>query len=274
VRQAVEAAQHATGDRRIHEEVLRRFLRVMAESDLSLPTPFFIGILHRVVRELTGNPDPYLLAKARFNQTALERYAGFKKLVEQAESPVETALRLATAGNMIDMIVDGGMEGTDIGSFLEAALSSQLSRTGFNQFMALVDQSQDILYLGDNAGEIVFDRLLIEQLPREKITFVVRGGPVINDVTMEDARFCGLTELVEVTDTGTDFPGALLDLCSDSFRGRFRRADLVIAKGQGNFEALSEVRQNIVFVFKAKCEVIRMHLGCEIGSPVLLVKTL
>jgi uncharacterized protein with ATP-grasp and redox domains len=132
-----------------------------------------------------------------------------------------------------------------------------------------MSRAEDILYLGDNAGEIVFDRLLIEQLPCEKITFVVKGRPILNDAVMEDAQIVGLTDMVDVIDNGSDAPGTILESCSETFRRRFDQSDLIIAKGQGNYETLSEVDKNIFFLVRPKCSVLARHLGREIGSLVL-----
>jgi hypothetical protein len=129
-----------------------------------------------------------------------------------------------------------------------------------------IDSAKNILYLGDNCGEIVFDRLLIEQLPLDKVTFVVRGGPIINDATMGDARETGMTELVNVIDNGSNIPGTVLEKCSKEFRECFVDADLIIAKGQGNYETLSSCEKNIFFLLQAKCPVISGHIGCEQGS--------
>ena len=133
-----------------------------------------------------------------------------------------------------------------------------------------VANAQRILYLTDNAGEIVFDRLLIEQLEPAQVTVAVRGRPIINDATLADARAVGLHELVEIIDNGSDAPGTLLDDCSQEFKRRFRAADLIIAKGQGNYETLSQERRNIYFLFKAKCSVIAEHAGVALGTHVLL----
>ncbi len=130
-------------------------------------------------------------------------------------------------------------------------------------------QARDILYLGDNAGEVVFDRVLIERLPYDEVTFVVKGSPVINDATMADAEAAGLTDLVEVITNGSDGPGTILKTCSPQFRERFGQADLIIAKGQGNYESLSEVDKSIFFVLKAKCPVIARDLDCTIGEMIL-----
>ena len=136
-----------------------------------------------------------------------------------------------------------------------------------------VEGAIDILYLGDNTGEIVFDRLLVEQMGRRKTTFVVRGAPVINDATREDAETVGMTKLVPVIDNGSDAPGTILASCSPAFRRRFAAADLIIAKGQGNYETLSDTDHGrIWFVLKAKCPVIADHLGCATGDLVVRIE--
>ena len=132
-----------------------------------------------------------------------------------------------------------------------------------------IREAKDILYLGDNAGEIVFDRLFIEQLPYQKLTYVVRGEPIINDVTIEDAREVDMCDLVEVIDNGSDAPGTILDNCSHEFQKRFAYSDLIIAKGQGNYETLSDVDQRIFFLLQVKCPVIARDIGCEVGSFVV-----
>jgi uncharacterized protein with ATP-grasp and redox domains len=137
------------------------------------------------------------------------------------------------------------------------------------EFADAISRADEILYLADNAGEIVFDRLLIERLTRQKVAVVVRGAPVSNDATPIDAENAGLTRLVEVIDNGSDAPGTILDDCSDAFRKRFDNADLIIAKGQGNYESLSDVERDIYFLLKAKCGVIAIKLGCDVGALVL-----
>ena len=127
-----------------------------------------------------------------------------------------------------------------------------------------------ILLVWDLAqGEIVFDQLLLEQMPRDNVVFSVRGMPILNDATMEDAEQTGLTEIVRVIHNGSDAPGIVLTECAPEFQKEFEQADLVIAKGQGNFETLSDVDKNIVFLLKAKCPVIADHIGCTIGDSIV-----
>ena len=177
---------------------------------------------------------------------------------------------MAIAGNVIDFALGAELGEGEVLRTVEDAWQRPLAVDHLELLRAAVDRASSILYLGDNAGEIVFDRLLIEQMPREKVTFVVRGAPILNDVLVEDAEMVGLTGMVEVIDNGSDAPGTILDQCSDDFRRRFEEADLVVAKGQGNFESLSEPGREVFFLLRPKCAVLARHLGCELGRLVVL----
>ena len=268
-RQALDAARLVTDDERVHERVLREAARVVVEMDIGESPPVMGAAIHRRIREITGNADPYRDIKERCNRLALDLYPELKERVTQCANPPATAIRLAIAGNVIDFGVNARLADAQIHDAIEHAMTAPLDEAAIETFRRAVAQAEDILYLGDNAGEIVFDRLLIELLPRDRVTFVVKGGPAINDATMADARATGLTDLVEVIDNGSDAPGTILASCSEAFRQRFERADLIIAKGQGNYETLSDVRKNIFFLLKAKCPVIARDIGCELGSLVL-----
>jgi len=268
IRQALDAARLATDDEAIHERVLREALRMAGALDPQTTPPAMGQGLHRLIRELAGNDDPYREVKQRFNALALRMYPRLRRLVEEADDPFGTAARLAIAGNVIDSGIDNQLDDAGVEEAVRHALSAPL-RGDPAALQEAVASSRDILYLADNAGEIVFDRLLIEQMPLEKVTVAVRGRPVLNDATIEDAEAAGLTALVKVIDNGSDAPGTILEDCSDAFRRRFRRADLVVAKGQGNYETLSDAGRGVFFVLKAKCPVIARDLGCEVGSLVL-----
>jgi uncharacterized protein with ATP-grasp and redox domains len=230
------------------------------------------GLIQRVVREITGCEDPYREAKDASNSIALQLYPQLKRMVEESIDPLETAIRLSAAGNVIDFAVHSEVDLDSIESSIESCLSAPMAVNVVADFRAAAERAREILYLGDNAGEIVFDRLVVEELPMERISFVVKGRPVINDVTLLDAQATGMAEIVAVIDNGSDIPGTVLEDCSDSFRRRFEAADMIISKGQGNYESLSDASRDIFFIFKAKCPVITMDVGCEIGSVVLLHK--
>jgi len=269
VRQALDSARLVTDDEQIHEKVVREVLRLAADLDMSQSPPVIGQRIHRLIRKLIGNTDPYRELKQRFNRLALELCAELEERIRTSEDPMETAVRLAIAGNIIDLGVKTSIKESDVEKIIRDCLTADFDIRQVEEFRNAVSRAEKILYLVDNAGEIVFDRLLIEQLPCEKVTVVVKGEPVINDATMEDAEFVGLTEMVEVIDNGSDAPGTILETCSKIFRNRFEEADLIIAKGQGNYETLSNVDKDIFFVLKAKCPVIARDLGCEVGEMIL-----
>ena len=269
VRQALDSARMTTDDEQIQEKVLREALRLGSRMDFHQSPPAMAQKIHRYIREITGEEDPYLEVKNRFNKLALQMYPELRRRVKTSADPLETAVRLAIAGNIIDFGVNSVVEQSKVESTIAESLTDRLNTEALEQFRDATLRAADILYLGDNAGEIVFDRLLIEQLPYEKITFVVRGSPILNDAIIEDARVVGLTDIVSVIDSGSDAPGTILESGSEAFRRRFDESDLVIAKGQGNYETLSDVDKNIFFLVKPKCVVLARHLGCDIGSLVL-----
>jgi len=268
VRQSLDSIRMVTSDESIHERLLREVLRVLSDMDLRLPPPAVGQRIHRVIRELTGQSDPYRRVKERFNRLALSIYGDLKARVDSSSEPLATAVRLAIAGNVIDMGANSNLSEEQVHEAIGDALDMRLD-ADLKGFAEATSSAGNILYLTDNAGEVVFDRLLIEQMSLGRVTVAVRGAPVINDATMADAKQTGLTELVDVIDNGSDAPGTILEDCSRAFRQRFDESDMVIAKGQGNYETLSDVDKDIFFVLKAKCPVISRDLGCEVGSLVL-----
>jgi len=269
VRQVLDSVRLTTDDEDIIEQVMRRALSLACRMDLRQSPPAMAQKVHRVIRKLTGVKDPYLQMKNRFNKLALQMYPDLKKRIEDSLDPFQTAVRLAIAGNIIDLGVNSTLEESNVQKAITESLTEPLDVKALEEFSTATAQANDILYLGDNAGEIVFDRLLIEQLPCENITFVVKAGPIINDATIEDAQIVGLTDIVDVIDNGSDAPGTILENCSKAFRRRFDESDLVIAKGQGNYETLSDVDKNMFFLLRAKCPVIARDIGCEVGEMIL-----
>lgn len=267
VRQTLDAVRIVTDDESIHEAVLRKVLRAASEMNLMDTPPAMGRHIHRLIRELTGNDDPYSSIKQACNRLALELYPELRQKVTQSADPLETAARLAIAGNIIDFGVKS--EPPDVHGAITHALAAPLDTDAVRTLRQAAAEAGRILYLGDNAGEIVFDKLLIEQLPHDRVTFVVKGEQIINDVTLEDAEATGMTDLAEVIENGSDAPGTILETCSKAFRDRFEAADLIVAKGQGNYETLSECAKDIFFLLVAKCPVIADDIGCEAGSLVI-----
>ena len=269
VRNALAAARFATPDTDVHERILQEALQIAAARDPRQSAPAMSQYIHRRLRELTGIADAYQDAKQRFNALALELLPELQAKVTQAEDPFASAVRLAIAGNVIDLGVNGSLKEVDIRRSLQEVLTEPFCGD-LHRFRATLSTADRILYLADNTGEIVFDRLLIEQLPAGHVTVAVRGGPVLNDATLADAQAAGLDQIADLIDNGSDAPGTILDDCSRAFQDSFDRADVVIAKGQGNFESLRKASRNIFFLLKIKCSVVATQTGLAIGTQALV----
>jgi len=267
--QALGAARQVSDDPALHERILRATLERLHTLDLTTPPPVLGREIHRLIREATGDPDPYRAAKDASTALVLRLLPELEAEVAAAADPFDRAVRLAIAGNIIDLA-----HATDIDeSRLRATLEDCRTRAPAVDHLAALRRAaagaDQILYLADNAGEIVLDRLLLAQLRPERTTVAVRGGPVINDATRADAEAAGLTGWVAVVDNGADVPGTLLAACAPAFRERFRAADLIIAKGQGNFETLPWDDPRIFFLFKVKCPIAARAVGCAEGEIVI-----
>lgn len=274
LRQTLAAGRFVTDDEAIHAQVVHQVLELLRSTDARQTPPAIGQQIHRLIREVTGNSDPYRKKKQSSNRLALRLYPQLKDKIRGSATPLETAVRLAIAGNVMDFGICHSLDAVALPEAIESALADEWNADHLGEFAQAVNDARDILYIGDNAGEIVFDRLLIEELPHEKVTYVVKGSPVINDATREDAAMVGMIDLVEVIDNGSDAPGTILDDCSAEFRSRFERSDLVLAKGQANYESLSRVDRDVFFILKAKCPVLAADLGCEIGQMILRRSTI
>ena len=277
MRQALEAARFATPDTNIHERVIREVMTDVLEMGFAVPPPVIGQKIHRTIRALTKNPDPYFSVKQKFNELMLSRLDHFRDLVKSSADPFETAVRLAIAGNTIDFAIRANLEAKDIDEAIDSALKQPINGD-IDALRQIIDKSKKILYLADNSGEIVCDRLLIEHLLPKDIVACVRGLPIINDVTLEDAEQVGLTEIVPVISNGNDGIGTMLEQCSQEFMTVFHEADLIISKGLGNFETLICYNRTmlplpVAFLFKAKCAFIANFSGTQLGDSVIRIHT-
>jgi uncharacterized protein with ATP-grasp and redox domains len=225
--------------------------------------------MHRHLREATDSADPYGPLKARHNQLAWALLPELEAAVAAASDPLSMAVRLAIAGNVIDMGAKTDISDCDVRKAFQNALSESFWGD-VDDFRQALAEARSILYLADNAGEIVFDRLLLAQLSGHHVCVAVRGAPVLNDATRLDARAAKLDEMGELIDNGSDAPGTLLHDCSPAFRKHYHQADLIIAKGQGNFESLNDLNKNMFFLFKIKCTVVADHVGKPEGTHMLM----
>lgn len=261
VNQVLQAADLLGVDAKTKEQMAREALEAVSNFKVGEHAFHTFNLAQDVIRKHEPKKDPYRKLKKKYNQICLHLEPKVRKLIEVSEDKFETALRVAIAGNIIDFVQQPDMDENLVQQTIDDALVQPLDEEKIKLFKQKVAEAKNILYVGDNTGEIVFDKVFIEYIGPLKVTFAVRGGPTINDATMEDAQEVGLTSLVKVITTGIDLPGAMLELASDEFRQAFRQADLVISKGQGNYEALNEEDKEIFFLLKVKCLQIAENMG-------------
>ena len=267
LRQSIIALRIGTKDELLRERILKSILPEIQIADISRPPAYATTFIHRKIRQMLGK-DPFEELKSEYNKIALGLYPSLKKMVGKSQDPLWTATRLAIAGNVIDF---GIFTSVDIEGATDKALNNPLAVDDFEIFKKAISDADTIVYLADNAGEIVFDRLLIETLISfgKSVTVVVKGEPVINDSTLKDALESGLTRICQVIDNGSDAVGTILAWTSSTFQDTFNNAQLVISKGQGNFETLIGIQKNIFFLFQSKCNVVSKELGLSRGSMLL-----
>ena len=268
LRQALEAARWGTEDARKQRAVLDEVAVLIPGLPIDA-TPIDMGReIHRVVKEVTEVSDPYWEVKRRCNDRALELSSQFREHVIASSDPLLVALKLAAASNVIDFAVHSNFS---LERSIEESLGDACRLADYALLKERLKQVAEVLYLGDNAGEIVFDKIVTEQLATlgKEVTYVVRGEPIINDVTIEDAAYVGMDDVAEVIPNGSDGPGTSLRWCCPEFIARFKDAGLIISKGQGNFEGLSDEQAPIFFLLKVKCPVVARELGVDIGKIIL-----
>lgn len=265
-RQARQSAERIGLNSDATDSLLNAVTQRLEQTPADEIPPITASAIHALIREQSGNTDPYREAKAEATAHALSLYPKLKAMIADSDDPLETAIRLAIAGNIIDL---GVSEQYDLEASIERVLITTPAINHIASLKQALSQAGHVLFLADNAGETVMDRLLIEQLDIP-VTYVVKGGPAVNDATREDAMAAGLNEVCEVIDHGAATLGTLLGQCNEGFRQRFNAAELVIAKGMANYESLSGSRAGIFFLLQAKCAVVAADLGVAEKSLIVL----
>lgn len=223
--------------------------------------------LHVLLKQHSNDRDPYQELKKQSNDLVLSMYPEVKDLVLQSQNYFDTALRLAIAGNIIDYGISNNF---NLRSTIDKVLNSDFAIDDSLELKQAISEAKTVLYLGDNCGEAVFDKLFIETIMHPNLIFAVRGEPVINDVTLVDARYVGMDRVADLVSNGYDAPSTLLEHCSPEFLDVFNRADVIISKGQGNLEGLlGKTDKQVYFLLMVKCEVIADALGVKKGDFVV-----
>ena len=265
-KQALATSRLAGADEEMQARVLTEIDRLLPELDLTISPPENAVAVYGTIAEITGVQDPFAEVKAGSTRFALALQDEVRARVSAAGDSLYTAVRFAIAANIIDY---GTQRSFDALHVLQACLDLPLALDEYCRFRAAVTGSAGVrvLYLADNCGEIVFDGLLIEQLQRLgcEVTLAVRGEAILNDATLEDAGASGLADRCPVISNGTGCPGTPLAGCSEEFRHAFARAEVIVSKGQGNYETLSAAAAPVFFLLTVKCPVVARQISTEHG---------
>jgi uncharacterized protein with ATP-grasp and redox domains len=270
MRQAAEATRMSSDDRAVQENSLRQVTIYLSNEQWTKDIPELGTNVHRIVKRVTGNNDPYRELKDKYNQMALKLYPRLRTIVQNSKDPTLTAAKVAIAGNSIDF---GPKADINLEQELADLLDSKLAMNDVDRLKESILNSGKVLYLADNAGETVFDRILIEEFSKRNVdvTYAVKDAPILNDATFQDAEMAGIVGIARVASIGTDCTGILFDECSEEFLRVFRNSSLVISKGQGNYESLTDVEnKEIFFLLKAKCPIIAENIGVAMNSTILM----
>ena len=265
LKQVLEASRMATDNIELHAKIMGEAIKILADYKNYRCSPDIAKDMHQVVKSLTGESDPYKAVKERDIKTALEAYPRLQEFTANKQNNLYWALKIAATGNIIDSAIYNNL---NFIASLENELSKEFSVCDLDIFEEELKLAKNILIVGDNARETVFDRVLIENLASYKITYAVRAEPIINDATLQDAYDSGLNDCASIITIGCGAPGAILNQCSPEFLSVFNKADIVISKGQGNYEALSDCQRPVFFLLKAKCTMIADRLSVNLNDYV------
>jgi hypothetical protein len=274
-RNAAEAARLTTGDAERQKALVQKVLRRLSEAR-GPHTPVRLSAeVHALIREELEVADPYKHLKAQANARVIEILPELRLRLGAAPDRLNAAVRMAIAGNIIDHGSLG--EAYDLEATIERCLQEPLYIDDYERFRRDLAAARRIVFVADNAGEIVLDALLIEEMQRRaraEVVLIVRGSPILNDATAADAAAVGLDRRVRVVAAGAGAPGCELDRSPPEVRACFEAADLIVAKGQGNYEALSESPYPVFFFLQVKCPVIAADIGARKGDSVLKLSAL
>ncbi len=266
LRQALSASRLAGCNEKKQFKVVNQVLKLLQDLEPGITPPEIARRVHGLVKKESNAADPYKKEKDAGTREALSLYPRLKALVDNSDDPMGVALRVSIAGNIIDLGVSD--EHDDLWETVERVLSQPYAVNHEKKLRAELKKADHVLFLGDNAGETVFDRVLIEALD-VPVIYGVKGFPTLNDATEKDAVAAGIDRSARIIDNGTDAPGTILSLCSENFLKTYHAAPLVIAKGQANYETLSDAGSRVFCLLQVKCPVIAGDIGAPQGGIVI-----
>jgi hypothetical protein len=272
IKAVIRTARIATDNQELQKKCVLRALQYLLNVDLNQQPPVFSQKIYKVIEEVTGNSDPYKKEKTEQNKKAMKMINDLKNDYNDTKDKLYWAMRLSLAGNSIDCGVGLPKE---IEKDIKNLMNTPCIIDDYIKMCDFLEKSKSVLFLTDNTGEIAFDKVLIEEILKGfrniDLIVAVKSGSIINDATMEDAKFVRIDKLAKVIEN-IDYPGAPLFLSTDKFKKIFHKADLIISKGQGNYETLEEEPQRFVFLLKVKCTPVAKHIGVNVGSQLIYFK--
>lgn len=257
LRQVLEASRMVTDDTTLQEKIMEESLKVLLGYRDYKCSPDMGRAMHRIVKKYTGVIDPYQEIKLKDMEAAKKVYPLLKSFLLKKGLSNYWALKISATGNIIDSAINNI---PDIEGIIEEELEKEFAVCDIGVFEEKLKTAKSLLIIGDNAGETVFDKVLAEHFSNLDITYAVRSEPVINDTTQKEAYASRLDECAKIISTGCSSPGIILKECSDEFLDIFSTADIVLSKGQGNYEALTDFNRNVFFLLKVKCPMISKRL--------------
>ena len=266
MRQTLQAARFVGADEDTQRRALLRTMQILANSPADATPPQMSESIHRAIREETHCTDNYLEIKKNSTEQAMAFYPMLKKAVVESNDPFLMAARIAVIGNMIDF---GVTDTLNLDEDIEKDLADSLTVDHTARLKAELEKASWVLYLADNAGETVFDRIFIETINHKDLRYVVKSGPVLNDALREDAEAAGIDKIASIYETGIDAVGVVPQRSSREFLDLLHSAPVIIAKGQANYESLGGTHYNVYFLFKVKCAMVSSITGLPIGSKLV-----
>ena len=266
IRQALHAARMAGVDENQQHNILKEVLKLLQDLDTGTSPPVMGHRVHTLVQKMAAKSDPYKFIKDHTTIESLKLLPQLRNLVAESNNPLETAVRISIAGNIIDYGPSDAID--DLWKTIQRVVDASIHINHIDQLQLQLADAPWILYLADNAGETVFDRVLIETLGMPTI-YAVKDGPILNDATEEDAVAAGIEQCATVVSNGAAAPGTIFELCSAAFQAIYLQAPLIIAKGQANYETLSTAGSHVFCLLQVKCPVIAQDMGVPVGSLIV-----
>jgi uncharacterized protein with ATP-grasp and redox domains len=269
IKQSLEASRMVQNDEKKHELVIKEVMNYLVNTSLDISPPELSKEVHKIIRNVTKSEDPYKKVKKISNEKGKNLYKKIKNIVENSNDNLLTAIKYSIIGNSIDF---GTFKRYDIDKIIDNDIRQNFINLAYEDFKKSLKNSDIILYLADNTGEIFFDKILIEELlkKRKKIYYAVKANPIINDALKEDAEYAGLDKITDIIEYDNEHldssPGVVIKNASTNFIKIFNSVDMVISKGQGNYESLNNVSREIFFLLMVKCPIVANDIEVPEGS--------